>query len=52
MDGFRVFGGSSRSSQEEAVEKEAQLVEECFPSHRLVLAVIGINIKYQCRTSA
>lgn len=44
MDGFRVFGGGSGSSQEEAVEKEAQLVGECFPSHRLVLAVMGITI--------
>lgn len=44
MDGFRVFGGGSGSSQEEAVEKGAQLVGECFPSHRPVLAVMGITI--------
>lgn len=47
MDEFSVFGKGS--SQEVAVEKGAQSAGERFPTHRLVLAVMGIHISIRLR---
>lgn len=42
MGGFRVFSDRA-SKQEELLEKGAHPVEQ-WSSHRLILAVMGINI--------
>lgn len=47
MDEFSVFGRGS--SQEEPVKRVAQSAEKHFPTHRLVLAVMGIHISIRLR---